>query len=280
MAKVEKSGEFGGGKSLMRRWIEPSSFWLMRKFHEVPLFARITPNDMSVGRVVLNTVATLIQQEAHLSNRNLSLAAKIGLGGVKAMAYYADKGDGSLADVFDVREPGKHDRKKGGRKDAEWDRREEALGCFIRGVVAFMRGNIFGMAAAFIDASTVVEPSIRRAEVETLGIKPRELSIGTRFTRCVLSEIAGLSPRLQPWVDLASAGANLYTAYTRERIYKENKDRVAQPETEDEARKRAEIIDSAHERLTGLHEVRKEIIWIGAATLAAICLSSFQSKKS
>lgn len=269
---------FGDGKSFARKLVDPTSMWLMTQLHhEVP---SITPDHITKGGTALCLVAAYLQEQAHIENRELSVVEKTLIVLLKGIGNLADKGDGSMADVYDREEPGKHDRFKGQRTDAIYDRRGEVGAALLRARTAYYKSSLVGEVAAYAAANTCVMPSIERARIETLGFKPPEMggnlleALGTRSIRAVFTEVALLRTiggiNVQPWVDLAAAAANLNTARSRREVYNKYKDLSADGLGEDEECKRAQTILFARARLADMEKVQREIIVASGATFVSL----------
>lgn len=262
----------GDGKSWIRKQVvDPLSYKIM----EGTLFVLpgLTPDGVTVGGSIFNVALTGIQQQLHIWGYQLGPTGLKVFGGAKAIAYYSDKADGSLADVYDVKRPGQHSRKRGQRLDPIWDRRHEAWIALLRARTAFLEGDFVGEMAAYAAAITCVMPSTERARFETIGYgKAPEMGhnpltrLGVRTTRCIFGEIANKSRTLQPYVDLATAGANLYAAYSRKQLYEQYKDVELPVLVGEEEQKRSQTIEFAHERLRDMEKMQAEIIGTTTAT--------------
>ncbi len=284
MADVEK---FGDGRSFVRKLVDPSSIWLMTKAHHAA--PGLTPDGLTRIGAGIHLVTTFIQEQAHVANHEFSRKELEVLTFFKALAYGCDKFDGSMADVFEVEEPGIHNRFEGQKLDPRYDRRQEAWAALLRARTAYLKGDFLGEGAAYGAALSCTEPSKERARLETLGFKPPEMGknllqgLGTRTMRCVFTEIAGWRNiggiNVQPWVDLGMTAANLYTAHTRRQLYLRYKDSELPPlETERERGQMLQTIEFANARLCDIEQVQREILVTTAATFIGLRISPFQPK--
>ncbi len=276
------------GKALARKYIDPPSEALMGGLDTVTR-GQATPDRLTWAGAFLHLTGTVLQEQAHIDNHRLTKQEVGVIAILKGLGLYLDKADGNMADIFDIRHPGKHDRAKGQILDSTLDRKQEAASALLRARTAYLKGSFVGEMAAYAAALTAIMPSIERARIETLGFKPAETgesfwqSVGTRSRRAILTEVAGIRTiagfNIQPGVDLIGATANINTARVRRRIYDKYKDVQLVPladKKKEEAR--ALTIEYANARLTEIEQVQSEIILATGVTFIVLRNLPFQPK--